>query len=325
MNPLLKQSFAILAAHPGQPLPTDLVRSLIPLALTRWQEVQPLAAFSRSCNRGEGMLRCGIINARSGRCPEDCAFCAQSARHRTGAPVYPLRDAETLCRRAEELARAGVARFGIVTSGTRLVAAELDALCESALRLRREVGIRLCVSPGMVDAAAARQLLEAGFTRYHHNLETAASFFPSICTTHRYEEDLDSLRIAREAGLEICCGGLFGLGEDWEARLEFAATLAELKVDAVPVNFLIPVPGTRLEHRPLLSPQEGLAILSVLRFLLPGQDILVCGGRSQVLGEWGNWIFAAGANGVMTGDYLTTPGCGLEEDQAWMRVLGALA
>ena len=133
------------------------------------------------------------------------------------------------------------------------------------------------------------------------------------------------LRIAREAGLEICCGGLFGLGEDWEARLEFAATLAELKVDAVPVNFLIPVPGTRLEHRPLLSPQEGLAILSVLRFLLPGQDILVCGGRSQVLGEWGNWIFAAGANGVMTGDYLTTPGCGLEEDQAWMRVLGALA
>lgn len=324
MNPLLTQCFADLVAAPSRPISLETARAVARLAVTSWQEVQPLAALSRSLNRGPQALRCGIINARSGRCAEDCAFCAQSARHRTGAPVYPLVDGDVLQRRAEELAAAGVERFGIVTSGTRLAQAELDAVCEAALRLGR-TSIKLCISPGMVDVTAARQLREAGFTRYHHNLETAASFFPSICTTHAYEDDIASLRMAREAGFELCCGGIFGLGEDWEARFELAATLAELEVDAVPVNFLIPVPGTRLENRPLLAPQEALAILTVLRLLLPRMDILVCGGRRQVLEDWGRWIFAAGANGVMTGDYLTTPGCGLEEDRAWMRTLGVVA
>ena len=282
-----------------------------------------VASLAVGVNREErGSFTCGIINAKSGRCPENCAFCAQSAHYRTGAPVYPLADEETLLRRAGELAEAGASRFGIVTSGTSLNEEELDRVCAAVRRITEEVDIRVCGSLGQVTGEKARRLVQAGFSRYHHNLETAASHFPAICGTHAYEDDLESLRAARAAGLELCCGGIFGLGETWAQRIELSQTLAELDVDAIPVNFLTPIPGTPLENMPLLTPMEALRTLALLRLMHPRRDILVCGGRTVVLGEWQSWLFAAGANGMMTGNYLTTSGNAFAADQALLRELG---
>ncbi len=269
-----------------------------------------------------GSFTCGIINAKSGRCPENCAFCAQSAHYRTGSPVYPLADADTLLRRAEELAAAGALRYGIVTSGTALSEKDLDSLCVAVERIVREVGIHVCGSLGQLTPERARRLREAGMTRYHHNLETAASHFSAICSTHAYEEDLDTVRIARAAGLRVCSGGILGLGESRAQRVELAQTLAGLDVNSIPLNFLNAIAGTPLEKMPPLPPMEALRSIALFRLMHPTRDILVCGGRAHVLGNWQSWIFAAGANGMMTGNYLTTAGNAFDGDNAMLATLG---
>ena len=194
-DPLLSPSEALELARLPESATLDIL-SVAGLAARK-----PAAAFT-----------CGIINAKSGRCPENCAFCAQSAHHQTDSPVYPLYDTDTLLRRAEELAANNVDRFGIVTSGTAPSDRDFDALCESALRIGREVKIGLCASLGLLTPERAARLREAGFTSYHHNLETSASHFPSICTTHAYEQDLETVRVARSAGFRVCSCGIFGLG-----------------------------------------------------------------------------------------------------------------
>jgi len=268
------------------------------------------------------VFTCGIINAKSGRCPENCAFCAQSAHHRTGAPVYPLLNVEALLRRAERLVKAGALRFGIVTSGTALNEKELDTLCEAARRIVRETGVRLCGSLGMLTAERAKRLHQAGFSRYHHNLETAASYFDAICSTHAYSEDLDTVSIALNAGMEVCSGGILGMGESRAQRVELALTLADLNVTSIPINLLTAIPGTPLENEPPLSPMEALRCIATYRLLHPSRDILVCGGRGHILKEWQSWLFAAGANGILTGDYLTTAGETFDADNAMLDQLG---
>lgn len=306
---------------PRTPLSAAEAREL--LALTPEHTLDLLAAARLAASTaGRVPFTCGIVNAKSGRCAENCAFCAQSAHHHTNAPDYPLLGTDALLRKAEALAEAGAMRFGIVTSGTALSPAELDLLCDSLERLRRAVPLGLCGSLGMLTPEAARRLKEAGLSRFHHNLETAASHFPSICTTHAYADDLATLAAARDAGLELCCGGIFGLGESPDQRVEFSLTLAEQGVDCIPVNFLNPIPGTPLEHQPRPAPDEALRILAVLRLMHPDRDIVVCGGRGSTLGEWDSWIFAAGANGIMTGDYLTTPGSPFERDIRMLAALG---
>lgn len=321
MNPFIAQCCRAILACPEQSLaPQDAVQLLkAPPADTL--DIIALAGLSRSLNDPE-MFRCGILNAKSGRCPEDCAFCAQSAHYRTGAPEFGLCSEETLLRRAEELARAGALRFGVVTSGSAPSRRDLDALCRIAQRIRCEVGIRLCASLGQLTPEAGKQLREAGFESYHHNLETSAGYFSHICTTHAYEEDLETLRIAREAGLRVCSGGILGLGESLEQRVALACTLAKQKVDSIPLNFLTPIPGTPLASRPLVRVAEALRGIAVFRLLNPGRDILVCGGGERVLGRWRSWVFAAGANGLMIGDYLTTPGCDPQSDAALFEELG---
>lgn len=306
---------------PGVPLPASKARELFALPPEHTLDLLAAARLAASA-AGRVPFTCGIVNAKSGRCAENCAFCAQSTHHRAAPPAYPLLDADTLLRRAEALAEAGAARFGIVTSGTALSPAELDALCASLERLRRALPLKLCGSLGMLTPAAARRLKQAGLSRFHHNLETAASHFPAICTTHAFADDLATLAAAREAGLELCCGGIFGLGESPDQRIEFSLALAEQDVDCIPVNFLNPIPGTPLENRPRLAPDEALRVLAVLRLMHPGRDIVVCGGREAVLGEWDSWVFAAGANGVMTGDYLTTPGSPFQRDGRMLAALG---
>ena len=267
------------------------------------------------------LFSCGIINARSGRCGEDCAFCAQSVHHRTGTPVFGLVSEEELYQRAVRLAEAGVERMGIVSSGARPGPRDFAAVCRAARRIADSVPIELCASLGLLEPEQARQLKAAGITRYHHNLETGRSFFPQICTTHSYEMRVNTVKIAGEAGLRVCSGGIFGLGESWEQRFELFETLQELEVDCIPVNFLIPVPGTPLERAPRITAAEALGLVACLRLMQPGREIVLCGGRARALGEWDRLAVAVGGVGVMVGDYLTAKGSPFERDAVMLREL----
>jgi biotin synthase len=272
---------------------------------------------------GNTVHLCSIINAKSGLCPEDCSFCAQSVSHDTDIPVYPLVDADEIVTGARNAEKTGSGCFGIVTSGSSAVkGGELDDICGALRRINEETSIRPACSLGAIDLDTALALKEAGMSRYHHNLETARSFFPNVCTTHDYDEDIDTIRAVKAAGLEVCCGGIFGLGETPDQRVEFAFTLKELEVDSIPVNFLNPIPGTRLADADYLTPMECLRIIALFRFILPDKRISVCGGREKNLRDLQSLIFFAGASGTMVGNYLTTTGRTPENDMQMLKDLG---
>lgn len=265
--------------------------------------------------KGSSIALCSIINAKSGRCSENCAFCAQSSHHAAQSPIYPLKSLEEIVAGARQAAAQGCHCYGIVSSGARLEAGpEMDRLLEALRQIRATTGIRPSASLGLLDQAAAEALAAAGCAVYHHNLETARSFFPQICTTHDYQQDLDTVRLAKQAGMSVCCGGLFGLGESLEQRVELAMTLRELPIDSVPINFLAPVAGTPLANQSPLPPMDCLRIIALFRYLLPERQISVCGGREHNLGEFQSWIFMAGASGMMVGNYLTMRGRDLQAD-----------
>lgn len=269
---------------------------------------------------GNRVELCSIINAKSGRCAENCAFCAQSAHHRTDAPVYPLKSHDEIVAGARRAHAEGSHCYGIVTSGTRIRAGEEFERILAAIReIRETTAIEPSASLGLLDETTARALAEAGCVTYHHNLETARSFFPSICTTHDYEEDVRTVRLAKAAGMKVCCGGIFGLGESLEQRAEMAGTIRDLEVDSVPLNFLNPIPGTPLEGKRDLSPMDCLRIIALFRYLLPDRRISVCGGREPNLRDFQSWIFMAGASGTMVGNYLTTSGRDREMDMQMLR------
>lgn len=274
------------------------------------------ASRIREHYKGKAASLCSIINAKSGRCPENCAFCAQSAVHDTNAPVYPLVDEEQLVSCAKGAEQNGARCYGIITSGTGIgPGQELQTICNALRRIRCETSIEPSCSLGILDVETALVLKEAGMVTYHHNLETARSFFPNICSTHDYEEDVNTVRAVKRAGLRVCCGGIFGLGENFAQRIEMAETLRELDIDTVPINFLNPVEGTRLADANFLTPMECLKIIAIYRFMLPEKCLTVCGGREKNLRELQSWIFLAGASGMMTGNYLTTPGRAPEQDR----------
>lgn len=272
---------------------------------------------------GNQVHLCSIVNAKSGRCGENCAFCAQSAHHATDAPVFPLVDESTIIEAARFAERNGTGCFGIVTSGTGVgIGEELDRICVSLQQISAKGTIAPSCSLGIIELETAIRLKEAGAITYHHNLETARSFFPEICTTHDYEDDVRTVRNARQAGLRVCCGGIFGMGETMAQRVELALTLRDLDVDSIPINFLNPVPGTRLEEADFLTPLECLHIIALYRLILPGKKITVCGGREKNLRDLQSWMFLAGANGTMIGNYLTTTGRDVEQDQRMIMDLG---
>jgi len=268
------------------------------------------------------MFKCGIVNAKSGLCAEDCAFCAQSVHHQCRIEVYPLWDSTELIEAGLRLATAGVNHYSIVTSGTALNADEIDTVCRAAETLRKKTDMKLCASLGLLTEAAARKLRAAGIMRYHHNIETARSHFDQICTTHHFAEDLDTLQAAKAAGLEICSGGIFGMGESWEQRVEMAMILREMDVDTIPINFLNPIEGTRLGGRKTMPPLEALACIALFRFIHPRRDITICGGREITLKDLQSWVFFAGANGLMIGNYLTTKGRSIPVDLEMIADLG---
>ena len=324
MHSLLHRVLSAFAAQATYQMDEGDARSLAELGVEENMELLAAAAAVRHLRGPRGTGTCAIINAKSGKCPENCAFCAQSSHYETGAPVYPLQKTEQLVRQACEMSRHGIARCGLVTSGTALSDRELDALCESALKMREEAPISLCASLGLLTAEKARRLVEVGISRYHHNLETARSFFSAICTTHAYEEDLETLATARSAGLEICSCGIFGLGESWGQRVELLQTLREVGVDALPVNFLCPVPGTPLGKRSPLAPWEALRVVALARLMHPEQEIIICGGRLSTLKEEQALVLTAGASALMSGNYLTTRGCGYEDDDVLLAAVGTL-
>ena len=284
-------------------------------------QMLPGADLLRQDRFGREIHLCSIQNGKSGRCSEDCAFCAQSVHVKTDAPIYPLMSGESLIRAGLEAVRTPMNRFSIVTAGRGLPAEEVKSTA-AALAELKGYPVQTCASLGIIGPADFAVLRAAGVSRYHHNLETAASHFPDICTTHTYRQRIETIEAAQEAGLSVCVGGIFGLGESMAQILEFASTLKQLRVDAVPVNFLTPVKGTRLENRKQLSPLKCLKIIALLRYLLPDREIIVCGGREANLRELHPLIFQAGASGLMTRNYLTTKGRSLEDDLDMIANLG---
>ncbi|PIP07655.1 MAG: biotin synthase BioB [Syntrophobacteraceae bacterium CG23_combo_of_CG06-09_8_20_14_all_50_8] len=275
--------------------------------------------------KGNRVVACSITNAKSGLCTEDCAFCAQSAHHETGIEPYPLLSAQKILKDARHLSEGGATEFSMVTSGYALTDQEMKMICRAAGMIKEKTDLTLCSSLGILTEERARQLKESGVFTYHHNLETARSYFDKICTTHDYEDDIQTVRAARAAGLKVCCGGILGLGETWEQRVELAVTLRDLDVDSIPINFLNPIPGTRMAERPLLSPMEALKCIALFRFVNPRKDITICGGREITLRDLQSWIFAAGANGLLVGNYLTTQGRDINADMEMIKDLGLVA
>lgn len=258
---------------------------------------------------------CSIINAKSGRCQENCAFCAQSSHHQSSPPIYPLKSREEIVDGARQAQEEGSHCYGIVTSGTQPEAGkEFDTILSAIREIRDRFDIEPSASLGLLTEDLAQALADAGCVTYHHNLETARSFFPKICTTHDYEEDVQTVKLAKASGMKVCCGGIFGLGESDEQRVEMAETLRELDVDSVPLNFLNPVQGTPLEGYRALTPMDCVRAITMFRYFLPNKPISVCGGREINLRELQSWIFMAGASGTMVGNYLTTSGRDREID-----------
>jgi biotin synthase len=287
--------------------------------------VMAAATEIREHFKGRIVSLCGIVNAKSGKCPEDCTFCAQSVHYATDAPSYPLKKAAQIIAEAEAAEREGAEFFGIVTSGKRIRTQKEWSEIVKAVRGINGMGMKACASLGIIDEERARVLKDAGLYRYHHNLETSRSFFREICTTHDYDEDVKTVRAARTAGLSICCGGLIGLGEGVGHRIELALTLRDLAVDSFPVNILNPIKGTPLGRTPPLPPLEILLTIAVFRFLLPDRDIKLCGGKEKNLRQLLPLALVAGANSLMTGNYLTTLGRDTRLDLEMIRDLGLQA
>lgn len=271
------------------------------------------------CSNGFDL--CTIINGKSGRCSENCRFCAQSAHNHTGAAEYPLLPAGEIAAQAKESERQGVLRFSIVTSGRRLSDREVEAMCEAVRQIRRETSLSVCISFGLLGEAQYRMLKEAGVSRVHNNLETSRRNFPNICTTHTFDDKVAAVRAAQAAGLSVCSGGIMGLGETPEDRIDMALTLRELGIRSIPVNMLNPIPGTPFAQNERLTAQEMRRIVAVYRFLLPEASIRLAGGRG-LLPDKGKSCFRSGANAAISGDMLTTAGITVETDKKLLEELG---
>jgi biotin synthase len=263
-----------------------------------------------------------LINAKSGACPEDCAFCSQSVRYHTGVDVYPFLDVDEILDAAHATRAAGATQFCIVVAvrgpEERLLRRVLDAVDV----VQRETGLEVACSLGLLTEEQAARLADAGVRRYNHNLETCRARFPEICTTHSYDDRVETARRARDAGMELCCGGILGMGETVEERVDFAFELAALEPCEVPINLLDPRPGTPMDGRAPLSPREALQAIALFRLILPGAWLRLAGGRERVLGELQAMGLLAGANALIVGNYLTTTGRSAEEDHALLEALG---
>jgi biotin synthase len=276
------------------------------------EDIPLLGAYAnkiRAKFSGTSVEMCGVINARSGSCTEDCKFCAQSVYHHTSCSPFPLITHNKALEQVEQLSKDGARRASLVTSGKGM---ETDPDFKPIVSLIQYVSeqsdIGICANLGTVSFDQALLLARAGVERYAHNLETSERFYPEVCTTHPYQERFNTLLAAKNAGLELCSGGIIGLGETWEDRISLAVTLRELDVDSIPINILNPIPGTSLESQTPLSPLEILKTFAIFRFILPAKVIRPAGGREVNLRDMQGTIMLSGANGLIVGNYLTFNG-----------------
>lgn len=271
---------------------------------------------------GDKVDLCSIINARSGRCPEDCKYCAQSAHHHTDCEVYGFLPEEKIVETCKLNEREGVDRFSIVTAGRALTGAEFDQAIHAYETMRRECKIDLCASMGFLDAEQLHRLHEAGVTSYHHNIETSRRNFPNICTTHTYDQKIETLKKVKAEGMCACSGGIIGMGETWEDRLDMAISLAELGIDSIPINALMPIKGTPLEGLPPLSEEDILRTIAFFRYINPLANIRLAAGRALLKND-GEIAFQSGASATITGNMLTTAACAtIRSDRQMLRDLG---
>ena len=273
--------------------------------------------------KGENVKICSIVNAKSGRCVEDCSFCGQSSSFKTDAPEFELMSVEEMVTAAKEAEAFGANEFSIVASGTKMNdREELDRVKEAVRRIKAETNLETCCSLGLMELDHLKELKEAGLDRCHHNLETAASHFEKIVTTHTYEDEVNAVQNAQKAGLDVCVGGIFGMGETFAQRVELAIDIRDLETQSFPINFLKPLEGTALEDMALMELYEALRTIAMLRLVLPTIDLFVCGGREEVFNNHQEKIFAAGANGILGGNYLTTKGQDPKRDIKMIENLG---
>ncbi len=272
---------------------------------------------------GNKIKVCSIVPGRLGGCSQDCKFCAQSARYDTAIEKKPkvLSDEEIL--KAAAAARdKGVGNFGIVYSGKAVSEAELVRLEKLIKTITQEYGLGVCASLGIINSEQMKRLAKAGLKRYNHNLETSERHFKDIVTTHKYADRVNAIKAAKHAGLGICAGGVFGIGETQSDRVDMALALRELDVDTVPMNFLHPIEGTPLADTETLKPKEILRIIALYRFILPKVNLKVAGGRTLNLRDMQSWIFYAGCTSILSGNYLTTAGRAVEDDMQMLKDLG---
>ncbi len=294
--------------------------------LCRSDDLQALMDASETIRRhhkSDYVNTCGITNAKSGRCPEKCNFCPQSAHFKTAAPTFTTKESDSIVAEAQAAFEGGVREFSIVMAGRRIDREkDLSTLEDSFRRIREKTGMQTCASLGLMKKEDLERLQKAGMQSMHHNLETARSYHDQIVESHTYDDEVETLRAAKSLGMYVCSGGIFGMGESWAQRVEMALDLREIDVDSVPINFLNPRPGTPLAGKQDLTPIDCLKVIAIYRLILPTKDILICGGREMNLLDEQRNMFRAGANGLMIGNYLTTKGQALAFDFDLIESLG---
>ncbi len=301
------------------------MKEILPLLEAKGPDVVDLVAVANRVRvefNGNEIDLCSLLNAKSGKCSEDCAFCAQSAHYQTDAPTYPLMNADQMVKEAKEAQKRKTGRFCLISSGRQLNDKEFEVILSGLDRIRKETTLDLDCSLGTLSEERAEALKKVGVTRYNHNLETAESHFSKICTTHSFQDRVQTIEVLKDQGFSICCGGIIGLGESPQQRLELAFSVKQLGIECIPFNILNPRPGTPLEHSEAIPPIEIIKTISLFRLILPKGTIKIAGGREANLRDLQSLALLAGANGLIVGNYLTTPGRNAEDDFRMIEDIG---
>lgn len=306
----------------GSEITAGEAMSLADITPDRHRELLDAAAeiTARFCKRN--FDSCSIANARAGRCPENCKWCAQSAHYHTKSDQYPLIEHDQCMAIAEANRSCGIGRFSLVASGRAMKGKSLDEACGYYRELSERGGMGLCASMGLLGEEELLKLRQAGVSRYHCNLETAPSFFPSLCSTHTIDDKLRTIEAARRAGMEVCSGGIIGMGESREQRIEFALALRRVEPVSIPINILIPIPGTPLENTPPIPEDEVLLTVAFFRFIHPHVTLRFAGGRARLSRATQLEALRTGINGAIVGDLLTTLGSRVAEDRELVEEAG---
>lgn len=298
------------------------LNTLVQQANEHFQDLLYWANKIRMENFGNRIRVCSIVPGRRGGCTQDCAFCAQSSRYNTEYKQPEYLTDEQILSAAKKASENNIPNIGIVYSGQSISEQQLERIEKLAGKITDQYNIGICASFGIINPEQAQRLANAGITRYNHNIETSSRHFPNIVTTHKYQQRTDTIKAAQQAGMGVCAGGIFGIGENLDDRIDMAMQLRSLGVDTVPLNFLHPIPGTPMAKQKPLSPREILVIIALFRFAMPETTLKVAGGRVLNLRDMQSWIFTAGANAILTGDYLTTAGRDLQQDLQMLEDLG---